>query len=94
MSEWIAVTVETMPKAGRFVLAHFRNRAGLSRVVRAMYATEKMLEADDDAPDEWYDEGSDQYWAPAGWYEVNYGDERIMRIPDPTHWQPLPLPPT
>lgn len=93
-ARWIAVTPETMPKPGNYVLAHFLNAHSKPRVVRAMYATEKVLHASEDAPEDCFDEESGEYWAPPGWYEVNDNDETIWLITETvTHWCPLPAPP-
>jgi hypothetical protein len=98
---WISVD-ERMPKPGCPVfvvsahplIAPAFNRRG---VARATYYGPNSLElADDTDPYEGCTQGSDEdeWFAPAGWYETNLGDEGYHSLSGVTHWMllpPLPL---
>ncbi len=96
---WIPVTPETMPKPEQPVLVAymFGNRR---MVTKAIYEDGTILSDDSFMtwPEIWecgnYDEESDLYFVPRGWWE--YGDfaEYNNAIDHPiTHWMPLPEPP-
>lgn len=80
--------IETAPKNKTVQIAYL-NRAGKWRMPRAIYYPENTLELDN------WDELESQY-APPGWYESTVeGEEPIQAISGaPTHWQPLPAPPS
>lgn len=96
---WVPVT-ERMPESERTVLAYYLNSHGKGRRIRAEYIAAKTKGADDgwdsDSTAD-YDEATDQYYWPAGWYEVidNWDDLTHMAIHegDVTHWMPLPAAP-
>lgn len=78
--------ISTAPKNTK-VLAAYRNEAGNWRIVTACYHTQL----------EWSDEYGDheQEYAPEDWYEENDSSEVIYPCRcKPTHWQPLPAPPS
>ena len=88
---WIPVH-QRMPKPGQYVLAHFLNEYGKSRIVRAFHAPQYTIEANG----EWFelDPDEDDMWLPEGWYECNeYEDTHWYVDGDITHWMPLPKTP-
>jgi hypothetical protein len=93
MNKWISVK-DRLPEPGVKVIAYFLNEFGKHRRIMAMYAPPKTVEAETD--DEWcdYDEKTDNYYIPCGWYEHNEFDETHWGIDNNiTHWMPLPKPP-
>ena len=95
--EWIGV-YERLPEPGRPVLAHYLNRLGKHRIIKAMHAPHMTLETSPESEDADYDESREIYVYPEGWYELidNWDDFSSVgcdgiRI---THWMPLPPPPT
>ena len=96
---WIPVS-ERLPESERTVLAFYLNSHGKGRRVRAEYIAAKTKSADDgwdsDEPAD-YDEQADEYFWPAGWYEVmdNWGDltHMVIHEGEVTHWMPLPAAP-
>jgi hypothetical protein len=99
-TQWISVEAQ-LPESERTVLAYYLNSHGKGRRVRAEYIAAKTKCADDgwdsDSPAD-YDEATDQYYWPAGWYEVidNWDDltHMVIHEGEVTHWMPLPSPPT
>lgn len=71
----IIKTSEALPKSGRYVLAW---TDGAKIPMRAMWAAQHTLPLGDDADLEWgeYSEEKDEYFCPAGWYEVNQFEEQ------------------
>jgi hypothetical protein len=92
---WISVD-ERMPESGRSVLAYYLNRLGNGRRIRASWVAAKTNEAalDDDG---YYDEETDTFYFPKGWYEqIDNSDEyTCIAVCEGqiTHWMPLPAPP-
>ena len=92
---WIPVT-ERLPENGVHVLLSCKCGAGA--YVCDGFHTEKysmpaQFYADIDAD---YDEETDEYYFPEGWWEVikNWDDYSSVAIEDTiTHWMPLPEPP-
>lgn len=90
--DWTETKTE-LPESGVPVIIASRNGAGKPRRLRAMYAAPLTLplhmDCDDDNAD--YDEASDEYYCPEGWYENNEYDEINWRVEGTvTHWMPLP----
>ncbi len=93
MSDW--QPIETAPQM-RKLIVFYRNALGKGRCVMACYYRAHSLEMHDDYQDvgEW-DEASGASYAPAGWYEEHDTDDPMMPLAgEPTHWMPLPEPPT
>jgi hypothetical protein len=91
---WIK-TADQLPKSGVPVIAYFVNGCGNGRRIRAMYAAPKTLEGNGESDFEEYDEESDTYYCPEGWYEKNEYEDTNWNVDDPvTHWMPLPAAPT
>ena len=97
---WIPVT-ERLPESGLHVLAACRVKwlggGGRSYVCDAFYTAPKteVCSYSDDIDME-YDEETDEYYMPEGWWEVikNWDDYSCVAIGDfVTHWMPLPQPP-
>lgn len=97
MAEWIRVA-DRMPEPGAYVLAYYRNSYGKGRRIRAMYAAKFTLEQSPEGElggAEDYDEATDRYYVPIGWYECNEHEEVNWRVDEGevSHWMPLPDPP-
>lgn len=80
-------------------LAFYTNERGKGRIIVAHYI-EKHKEVADTEDTEWldYDETTDEYYYPAGWYENidNWPDYSFIKVNEGiiTHWRPLPsMPP-
>ena len=98
--KWISVT-ERLPESGVHVLACCRVKwlggGGRNYVCDAFYSAPKAVicSYNDDIEAE-YDEDTDEYYMPEGWWEVikNWDDYSCVAIADfVTHWMPLPQPP-
>ena len=93
----IHAVTDTMPDSGVTVLACYRNSLGDSRTVRAEWVGKHRRAARDledlDDSDTDYDELTDEYYWPEGWYEKidNWGDFSSVRIVEGTvtHWVDL-----
>lgn len=81
--------IDTAPK-DKLILAGWFNSLGKWRSEHARYYGPRELPLDDYAFEE--SEIDDDY-APPGWYGGGLECERLYDI-RPTHWQPLPPPPT
>ena len=82
--------IETAPKM-RKVIVRYVNALGKNRCVLACYYLANALEMSDDYQDvgEW--EGSENGFAPEGWYEeVDHGGDIYHLSGDPIEWMPLP----
>lgn len=91
---WIPVSTppETEVPVIAYVESAFSNPKATRRV-RAYYVPAKTSEnyADDFCE---YDEETDNYYLPEGWYECNEFEETHWKIDgNVTHWMPLPTPP-
>ena len=98
-SPWVAVS-ERLPESERTVLAYYLNSHNKGRRIRAEYIAAKTKGADDGWDEEYtaeYDEETDQYFWPAGWYEVMDNWDGLTHVAvvegDVTHWMPLPKSP-
>lgn len=91
-TDWIAVG-EALPGPGKPVLV-----ACGKHCLRAAHAPHLTLSCDDwgdfndDGGD--YDEATDTYYWPEGWYEWNHCEETHWLLDEaPTYWMPLPKTP-
>ena len=77
-----------LPEPGMPVLLDI----GKKYPIRAMWAPAKTLEASNDSDDVGdYDEATDAYYCPEGWYEWNEHEEIHWRVTEtPRAWAPLP----
>jgi len=65
--------------------------------VRAVWVPKLSKEQNEDSDFFEYDEATDQYYWPEGWYELqSHGDDALLwHIHGPVnHWRPMPLDPT
>lgn len=96
LGAWVPVA-ERLPAAGQTVLACYRNSANNVRRIRAHWIAAKTEESSGDNDFGEYDEATDTYWTPEGWYEQidNWGDYSAVKVceGEPTHWMPMPAPP-
>lgn len=96
LGSWVPV-VERMPPSGAVVLVAYRNERGEWRRIRAQWIAAKSVEAGCDSEIGEYDEATDTYYDPEGWYESinNWDDYSAVMVYEgqPSHWMPLPAPP-
>lgn len=96
LTEWIPVS-ERLPDSGVVVLACYRNGLGNLRRIRANWLAAKTAESSSDSEIGEYDEETDCFYDPEGWYERidNWCDYTAVAVceGDVTHWMPLPPPP-
>lgn len=96
LGAWVQVA-ERLPDSGKTVLACYRNGAGRLRRIRAVWIAAKSCEACPDSEIGEYDDASDTYYEPEGWYEKidNWEDYTSVAVYQGTvtHWMPLPAPP-
>lgn len=96
-NNWID-TKEQMPPNGKNVLLYYKNEVNKNRFVIGRYVS-KFTDDDVDMESEWhdYDEKTDTYYLPAGWYEniENYEDygSFYMSCQDILFWMDLPKAP-
>ena len=94
--KWISVA-DQLPASGVTVLACYRNSAGNVRRIRACWVAEKTCESNPDGEIGEYDEATDTYYDPAGWYEqIDNWDEYTsvtVHEGDVAHWMHMPPPP-
>ena len=91
---WIPVA-ERLPDSGCVVLACYRNSAGNLRRIRAEWVAAKTQESGGDSNIGEYDEATDTYYDPQGWYErIDNWDDGFSAVGvsqgEVTHWMPLP----
>ena len=95
---WISVE-DRLPPPNTKVLAFYTNRVGKGRRVAAERIAKFTVEASEDCwgDDADYDEATDQYYSPEGWYECvdNWDELAYLFINEGkvTHWMPLPAAP-
>ena len=93
---WVACA-ERMPASGAPVLACYTNSAGKVRRIRAEWVAAKTIESDTDSEISEYDEATDCYYDPQGWYEKidNWGEYSSVAVVEGeiTHWMALPAAP-
>jgi hypothetical protein len=91
--QWVLVS-ERKPTNHRPVLAHYKNKLGNSRIIRAEWIAAKTVEADEESDNSEHDEATDTHYVPEGWYERinNWDDYSSVRVydGDVTHWMLLP----
>lgn len=100
MSEWISVS-DRFPDGEKVVLAHYINRSGMKRTIRAQHVKAWTIEADDVADSDTecveYSEQDDCYYLLQGWYECIDNWDEYYRVAvsegQITHWQNMPPPP-
>lgn len=89
---WVE-TSKVMPPSGQVVLACYKNELGNTRRIRAQWVAEKTSEASIDSDCGEYDEATDTYYDPEGWYEcIDNWDcySSVFVSAQITHWMPLP----
>ena len=94
---WIPVT-ERLPSCRQPVLACYTNGYGRGRTIRAQWLAKFQQESDDiDNFYAEYDEETDTYYDPEGWYELidNWDEYSSVGVTEGiiTHWMPLPAAP-
>ncbi len=88
--------IATAPK-GRQVLIYCVNELGKGRTIKAKYIERFWEESSNDSENDEYNEPDDTYYTLPGWYEFidNWDDFSGVCVHyNPTHWMPLPSPPT
>ena len=85
---------ERLPNKDQEVLAHYKSRYGRETTVRAEYFRKHQEEMDCDECEAEYDEETDTYYCPEGWYELieNWCDYSSVRIVEGAvdSWLPIP----
>lgn len=96
-SQWVPVD-ERLPPSGVTVLACYINRCGHVRRIRAAWVAAKSSEASSESDIGEYDEATDAYYDPEGWYEQidNWDVYTAVGVNEGeiTHWIPLPAAPS
>lgn len=90
--DWIK-TADKMPASGVTVLAYYKNQCANGLVIRANWVSEKIQESRPDSDLGDYDEATDTYYDPEGWYEeISNWDEytSVYVYENITHWMPMP----
>ena len=90
--DWIPITnSESYPEVEMLVLVAVIFSAKRRGVLRARWIGHHTTEASDFEGELDYDEATDCYYWPEGWYEWNEFDETNWGISGTvTHWMPLP----
>ena len=93
LSAWIK-TADQMPPSGQTVLVFYLNANGLPRRVRAQWIAPKSSESGSESDIGEYDEATDTYYDPEGWYEQidnwdTYSAVGICGV-EVTHWMSMP----
>ena len=89
---WTPIT-EFMPASGRKVLAFYFNSQGEPCTIRAMWVAAKTNPAGHDSDIGVYDEDTDCYYDPEGWYECmdNWDQFRAIMVHEGevSHWMAM-----
>jgi hypothetical protein len=92
-NQWVRVT-DQMPENGATVLACYRNENGKLRRIRAAWVAANSCESGPESEIGEYDEATDTYYDPEGWYEQidNWDDYTALAVYQGqiTHWMALP----
>lgn len=95
--KWLPI--ESAP-SGKVVLVYYKNAHSKNRIVMAKHIARFTEESESDCEgvDE-YDEQNDRYTYVEGWWEAldnwdEYGFVKFESGHTPTHWMPLPPPPS
>ena len=94
--QWVSVD-DRMPEPGVTVLASYLNSNGLPRRIRAKWVKAGSCESSPESDIGEYDEASDTYYDPEGWYEqIDNWDDYTAILVDAavSHWMPMPAAPT
>lgn len=96
---WISVK-DRLPETKTRVLVSFQNNSGKCLTTCAEYIAPRTVLMEDYVHEDQkyeffdYDEESDTYWTPSGFYEWSYESEINYQLTETvTHWIPLPKPP-
>jgi hypothetical protein len=85
---------ERLPEPGKKVLAHYLNALGKPRTIIAEWVPAKTREDSPDGDLGEYDDETDLFYWPEGWYEQienwDYFTALLVNEGEITHWQPLP----
>jgi hypothetical protein len=91
------LVAERLPEPGKKVLAHYLNALGKPRTIIAEWVPAKTREDSPDGDLGEYDDETDLFYWPEGWYEQieNWDDFAALLVSEGeiTHWQPLPVVP-
>jgi hypothetical protein len=91
--EWTLVS-EQMPPPCKKVLAYYKNSLRNSRRIVAKWVPAKTVESGVESDMGEYDDATDTYYDPEGWYECidNWCEYTAVKVCDVeiTHWMPLP----
>ena len=97
LGAWVT-TAERLPYSGQIVLACYRNHLGNWRRIRACWVAAQTNESSAESEIGEYDDASDTYYDPEGWYEKidNWDDYSAVAVHqgEITHWMPMPAPPS
>jgi hypothetical protein len=88
---------ERLPEPNTKVLAHYFNKLGKGRTVCAIWVPAKTRVSDSDIDEDFefeYDDETDQFYWPEGWYEAieNWEEFGYLKVyeGEVAYWQPLP----
>ena len=88
---------ESRPASGQIVLAFYLDAWGKGRIIRAKWCLPKMHESGSDSDIAEYDEETDKFWDPEGWYECmdNWDQFRTIMVHEGevSYWMTMPAPP-
>ena len=91
---WASVT-DRFPASGRIVLARYLDDEGKGCIIRAKWVAANTEDSSTDSNIGIYDDVSDKYYDPEGWYECidNWDDYTYVFVYQGTvsHWMPMPV---